>query len=366
MRWRQNRAQDAARRFRGRAEAGRARGAGPLPCGLRSPMRRAKARAAAARARCAWRPTPPNGAMRSPRGAASPCWRSARTTRPSPPSTRPSPLRRPGASAMSVTAAKIGVLANLGQRREAVELFEQSLAQNALSTLPALDVAYLGVRVGNDEVARDRFAKAQADGALTPSAALDAAYVSKRLAQNEQALAYFRDAIDATVGGTLRMPAQKLFDVRREVAEIERRWGAYTTLQLQRRGRGAGHAAGAAGGDGQRAAGRLRSLLAAAGHRLPQRPDRRAVRPHLPDPGRRKRRPDRHIDPAGRGRRALETALGRQSDRGRRPPVRARHVRPQRLVDPRRGLARRRNRSARRGGELDDVAGLRRVRPLLP
>ena len=136
----------------------------------------------------------------------------------------------PGRERDVVTAAKIGVLANLDQRRAAAELFDQSLARNELTTLPALDVAYLVVRVGNDEVARERFAKAQSDGALPPSAALDAAYVSKRLADNEQALAYFRDAIDATVGGTLRMPAQKLFDIRREVAEVERRWGAYSTL----------------------------------------------------------------------------------------------------------------------------------------
>jgi tetratricopeptide (TPR) repeat protein len=137
---------------------------------------------------------------------------------------------QPGRERDVVTAAKIGVTADLGHRREAAELFDQSLAKNEFTTLPALDVAYLGVRVGNDEVARDRFAAAQSEGTLTPSAALDAAYVSKRLADNQQALAYFRDAIDASVGGTLRLPAQKLFDIRREFAEIERRWGAYSTL----------------------------------------------------------------------------------------------------------------------------------------
>ena len=70
----------------------------------------------------------------------------------------------PGREHDIVTAAKIGVLANLGRRREAVDLFGQSLANDALSTLPDLDIAYLGVRLGNDEVARDRFAKAQSNG----------------------------------------------------------------------------------------------------------------------------------------------------------------------------------------------------------
>jgi tetratricopeptide (TPR) repeat protein len=136
----------------------------------------------------------------------------------------------PGREHDTVTAAKIGVLANLGRRREAADLFGQSLANNGLSTLPDLDIAYLGVRLGNDEVARDRFAKAQSNGTLTPSAALDAAYVSKRLAENAQALAYFREAIDAADGGTLPMPAQNLFYIRRDVAELERRWGGYATF----------------------------------------------------------------------------------------------------------------------------------------
>jgi tetratricopeptide (TPR) repeat protein len=136
----------------------------------------------------------------------------------------------PGRERDVVTAAKIGVLADLDQRRAAADLFAQSLANNGLGTLPDLDVAYLGVRVRNDEVAGERFAKARADGTLTPAAALDAAYASKRLAENKEALAYFQTAIDAAADGTLRLPPQKLFDVRREYAEVERRWGAYSTL----------------------------------------------------------------------------------------------------------------------------------------
>ena len=136
----------------------------------------------------------------------------------------------PGREHDTATAAKIGVLANLGRRQEAAALFGQSLADGALDTLPDLDVAYLGVRLGNDEVARDRFARAQSNGTLTPAAALDAAYVSKRLADNQQALAYLHETIDAADGGTLPLPAQTLFNIRREVAEIERRWGAYATF----------------------------------------------------------------------------------------------------------------------------------------
>src|SRR5216683_1338047 len=136
----------------------------------------------------------------------------------------------PGREHDVVTAAKIGVLADLDRQREGAELFAQSLAKNELNTLPDLDVAYLGVRVRNDEVAGERFAKARADGSLTPAAALDAAYVSKRLAENKEALAYFRTAIDAAADGSLRLPPQKLFDTRREYAEIERQWGFYSTL----------------------------------------------------------------------------------------------------------------------------------------
>jgi hypothetical protein len=86
------------------------------------------------------------------------------------------------------------------------------------------------VRVGNDQAAEQRFNTARDDGTLTPSAALDAAYTAKRLVKNEEALAYFRTAIDAARAGTLPMTPQKLYDVRRDYAEIERRWGAYATL----------------------------------------------------------------------------------------------------------------------------------------
>ena len=136
----------------------------------------------------------------------------------------------PGRERDVVTAAKIGVLANLGQRRQAAELFD-TVARPERAHHPARPRRRLSGRARGQRRGRPRPLRQGAGGwRAHTSAALDAAYVSKRLAQNEQALAYFRDAIDATVGGTMRMPAQKLFDVRREVAEIERQWGAYTTL----------------------------------------------------------------------------------------------------------------------------------------
>ena len=111
------------------------------------------------------------------------------------------------------------------------------------------------------------------------------------------------------------MPAQTLFDIRREVAEIERRWGGYATFTY--------NAVGVAPS----------SLLAppAAGGNVLQAGFEAYWRP--PVIGYRNGRifevfartfqtladesggPDRHVDPTGHGRRALEAFLERQSDR---------------------------------------------------
>jgi hypothetical protein len=136
----------------------------------------------------------------------------------------------PGHERDVATAAKIGVLADLARKKQATDLLAQALASNELATLSDLDVAYLGLRVGSDQVAEARFNKARDDGTLTPSAALDAAYTAKRLVKNDESLAYFRTAIDAARAGTLPMAPQRLYDLRRDYAEIERRWGAYATL----------------------------------------------------------------------------------------------------------------------------------------
>jgi tetratricopeptide (TPR) repeat protein len=136
----------------------------------------------------------------------------------------------PGHDKDVATAAKIGLLADLGRTKEAAELYRQALARGELATVPDLDVAYLGVRVGDDAAADQRFAKAKDEGTLTPAAALDAAYTARRLGRNQESLAYFRMAIDAANAGTLPMTKQQLFDVRRGVSEMERRWGAYGSL----------------------------------------------------------------------------------------------------------------------------------------
>lgn len=69
------------------------------------------------------------------------------------------------------------------------------------------------------------FDRARAEGLLPPRGALDAGYTAKRQVQNAKAVAYLTSAIDAVRTGSLQLDPQRLFETRREVADINRVWG---------------------------------------------------------------------------------------------------------------------------------------------
>lgn len=128
----------------------------------------------------------------------------------------------------TVTSAEIGILADLGRKDEARRRFAE--AQDALASLPSLDLAYLANRIGDDRSADQNFERAQAAGQLRGSGNMDAAYTAKRLYRNDRATELFKAAIDAAGNGQLALEPQQLFGLRREVGELERTWGAYASL----------------------------------------------------------------------------------------------------------------------------------------
>lgn len=129
-----------------------------------------------------------------------------------------------------MVAAEIGALADLGRTDEARARFAQARDTGELAPLNTLDLAYLASRVGDDRTALGLFEKAQAAGELKGAGLLDAAYTAKRLVRNAQAVALFKAAIDAQGAGTLPLDPQRLFEVRREVADLTRTWGATASL----------------------------------------------------------------------------------------------------------------------------------------
>ncbi len=124
----------------------------------------------------------------------------------------------------------IGALVVLKRKGEAEKRFLADLAAGTFAPFPPLDIAYLANQVGADQEALAYFDKAKAFGELRGPSLLDAAYVAKREVANEQAIAYFKDALDAHRGGTLPLPAQTEFGIKREVADLERSWGVYSSV----------------------------------------------------------------------------------------------------------------------------------------
>lgn len=131
---------------------------------------------------------------------------------------------------VAMVRGEISALVALGRKDEAKERFVAARSSNDLSGLKNLDMAYLASQVGDDEVAADYFSRADRDGQLNGQALLDAAYVAKRRFDNKTAESLFKRAIDAQSNGELALTPQRLLEVRRDVTNVERTWGAYASL----------------------------------------------------------------------------------------------------------------------------------------
>lgn len=125
----------------------------------------------------------------------------------------------------AMTRAYIGSLVDLGRKDDAKERFQSALRGGFLRGTGNLDIAYLALRVGDDFAALDYFRRAKARGELKGSAAFDAGYVAKRLSQNAEAVEFFKLGLDSDAKAKARDP-QYIFGVRREIADLERVWGA--------------------------------------------------------------------------------------------------------------------------------------------
>jgi adsorption protein A len=103
-------------------------------------------------------------------------------------------------------------------------------AGDALPPQARLDLAYFSTRIGDDRAAREAFREADAAGGLPPTSLLDAGYTAMRARQDDEAVGYFRRAIDAAEGLQLKLEPQMVYDTRRAVSEISRKWGVLASL----------------------------------------------------------------------------------------------------------------------------------------
>ena len=130
-------------------------------------------------------------------------------------------------------ATEITLLADLGRKQQARQRFDAAGATGELAPLPAGEVAYLAVRVGDDAQALAYFNRADATGKLANTAYQDAAFSALRSRQDDQAIAYFKRTIDDAQALKLTMSPQLQFNTRRAVAEVSREWGLIASLNYR-------------------------------------------------------------------------------------------------------------------------------------
>ena len=102
-----------------------------------------------------------------------------------------------------------------------------------------LPLAYLFVGLGEDGRAAELFDEALAnDPAASPDVLADAAYAFKRTGNNRKSMDYFTRAIKAynSQGEKAADIRGRIYSLRRENSELERRWGMYTSYFYQENG----------------------------------------------------------------------------------------------------------------------------------
>jgi tetratricopeptide (TPR) repeat protein len=141
-------------------------------------------------------------------------------------------------------ATEASLLADLGRPREARDRLASAPAQTPASNL---EMAYLSNRIGDSNAAREAFARADAAGGLPASSLLDAGYAAMHSKKDQEAVGYFSRAIDAVNGLQLKMEPQMVYDTRRTIADISRKWGVLASI-TSRNGSGIAPGFGQVGG----------------------------------------------------------------------------------------------------------------------
>ncbi len=129
--------------------------------------------------------------------------------------------------------SEINLLLRLHQKYKAREIFVAAAQAGLLKNESLINVAYLGMQVGEDAYAISAFDKAEARGKLPDTARLDAAFLANRLGRYDAALVQFKNAVNASEAGQLALVAQPLFDIKREIAERTRNWGGAVSLSYR-------------------------------------------------------------------------------------------------------------------------------------
>jgi adsorption protein A len=132
----------------------------------------------------------------------------------------------------------LSVLTKMNRKDEARELLGKSLQSGNSPVASDLDLAYLAITVGDDQIANDAFDRSELAGTLSGLALQNAAYLSMRVGRDQKAINYFERAVDDIAQNTpLELQdtkqIQSLLNIRRTLAELSRDWGANASITLR-------------------------------------------------------------------------------------------------------------------------------------
>ncbi|MEN3930189.1 hypothetical protein WJT86_03830 [Microvirga sp. W0021] len=129
----------------------------------------------------------------------------------------------------TLLSTRIGLLADIGKKKEAQTLFAQA-RDNEFRNMSDTDLAYLAAHVDDNETASRLFQKLDQQGQLKGKMLIDAAYANKKQFNNQEAIEYLKRATDAHEAGEITLDPQYAFGLRRETADMVRTWGAYSSI----------------------------------------------------------------------------------------------------------------------------------------
>lgn len=134
---------------------------------------------------------------------------------------------------------RLRLWADSGRVGEAQAELRQLLAVGGAERAPDPELAYLAIRLGDDESAQLEFEKLASAGALKGSAWGDAGFSALRLRLDRQALTFFRHGIDSLSDSARQEPPpqgteESIHMFRRAIAEVSRVWGLTLSLTMSR------------------------------------------------------------------------------------------------------------------------------------
>jgi len=164
------------------------------------------------------------------------------------------PLTPTPADRRLMSLGRLYALSALGRGPDALAQARLVEAEPALTGADLAQAAAIAASFGDDRLAQRLYSRAHGQAQLTGAAALDAGFSARRAGDDAAALRYFRiglaDAVRPDAGQAQASPeAERLrYGVRREVADLSRRWGAIGSVFYDNSEAGAGRIPGAARG----------------------------------------------------------------------------------------------------------------------